>query len=222
MTVKTLQTNRLETPRARCMRPAALGLFAAAATLVSLLAARADEPAQATRMSWDIIHVTFLPTATVLDPGGLASAKAADGSQITLTGSGTWLSIPAEAEPQRVTGGGTWATLDKSGVSNGSGTYTVTGVVSSDVVPGSNLPPPPAFIDNIGNNEDSRGGLIVLRILYSDGEAGVLSVSCHGPVHVPDTVFEGITATKGIVGYVDRGKPAPGVDANRTNFHVLP
>ena len=42
-----------------------------------------------------------------------------------------------------------------------------------------------------------------------------MTVSCHGPVNVPNTVFEGVTATKGIVGYVDRGKPAPGVDGNR-------
>ena len=46
-------------------------------------------------------------------------------------------------------------------------------------------------------------------------------MSCHGPLRVPDTVFEGITVTKGIVGYVDRVKPLPNVDANRTVFHVL-
>ena len=65
----------------------------------------------------------------------------------------------------------------------------------------------PALTDEIGNYLDARGGLLVLRVLYDDGEAGVLTVSCHGPVNVPDTVFEGITATKGIIGYVDRGKP---------------
>ncbi len=169
---------------------------------------------------WDIIHVTASGTNTVLDAGGVASDKAADGSQITLTGSGTWLSIPGRDNPQAVTGGGTWTTFDSSGTnSTGSGTYAVTRLLSAEVFPGSNQTG--AFIDHIGKGEDSRGGLIVLRIVYSDGERGVLTVSCHGPVRVPDTVFEGITVTKGIVGYVDRVKPVAGVDANRTDFHLL-
>jgi len=170
---------------------------------------------------WDIIHVSSLGTNTVLDAGGVASDKAADGSQITLTGSGTWLSIPGRDKPQAVTGGGTWKTFDSTGTnSTGSGNYEVTRLVSSEVFPGSNQTGAPD-IDHIGSLESSRGGLIVLRIVYSDGERGVLTVSCHGPLRVPDTVFEGITVTKGIVGYVDRGKPAPGVDANRTVFHLL-
>ena len=79
----------------------------------------------------------------------------------------------------------------------------------------------PTLTDKIGSYLDARGGLLVLRILYADGEEGVLTVSCHGPANARYG-FEGITATKGIVGYVDRGKPLPGVDANRTVFHVLP
>ena len=179
------------------------------------------EEHHATAYRWDIIHVSSLGTNTVLDAGGVASDKAADGSQITLTGSGTWLSIPGRDNPQAVTGGGTWQAFDSSGTnSTGSGTYAVTRLLSSEVFPGSNQTGAPD-IDHIGSLEDSRGGLIVLRIVYSDGERGVLTVSCHGPVRVPDTVFEGITVTKGIVGYVDRVKPVPGVDANRTVFHVL-
>jgi len=50
-------------------------------------------------------------------------------------------------------------------------------------------------------------------------------VSCHlpgaGPPTTPETVFEGITATKGFVAYWNREAPLPGVDANRTLFHVL-
>jgi len=169
---------------------------------------------------WDLIHVTPQGTNTVVDAGGVDSDKAADGSQITLTGSGTWLAISGHEKSQAVTGGGTWVTFDSSGTnSTGSGTYEVTRLISSEVFPGSNSAP--GFIDNIGSPEDSRGGLLVLRILYSDGEKGVLTVSCHGPARVPDTVFEGVTVTKGIVGYVDRVKPAPGVDANRTVFHVV-
>ncbi len=169
---------------------------------------------------WDIIHLTAMGTNSVLDAGGVASDKAADGSQITLTGSGAWLVFSGHEKSKAVTGGGTWHVLDSSGTNSiGSGNYEVTHLVSSEVFPGSNSSPD--IIDKIGSREDSRGGLIVLRILYSDGEKGVLTVSCHGPTHVPDTVFEGITVTKGIVDYVDRVKPAPGVDANRTVFHVL-
>jgi len=111
--------------------------------------------------------------------------------------------------------------LDNSGASSGSGNYSVTGLVAYDEIPG--VTPAVGTDDKIGNAEDSRAGLLVLRVLYSDGEEGVLTVSCHGggPVPAPDSVFEGITATKGFVGYADRGKPAPGVDANRTAFHVL-
>ena len=175
-----------------------------------------------TEYRWDLIHLTAQGTNTLLDAGGFDWAKAADGSQITLTGSGTWLTISGRETPLAVTGGGTWETLDSSGTnSTGSGTYAVTGGVEFTLVPDST--PAAGTIDSIGNSDDSRAGLLILRVRYSDGEDGVLTVSCHGggPVPAPDTVFEGITTTKGFVGYVDRGKPAAGVDANRTAFHVL-
>ena len=110
--------------------------------------------------------------------------------------------------------------FDSTGTnSTGSGTYAVTGGVAFTVVPGST--PAAGTIDSIGNPDDSRSGLLILRVRYSDGEDGVLTVSCHGGGAVPETIFEGITATKGFVGYVDRGKPEAGVDQNRTAFHVL-
>jgi hypothetical protein len=37
----------------------------------------------------------------------------------------------------------------------------------------------------------------------------------------PDNVFEGITVSKGFVDYWNRDPDVPGVDANRTIFHVL-
>jgi len=191
-----------------------------AATSFAWLATRAAGGGGASLMSWDLIHV-FGSFGNVISAGGSDSANAADGSRITLTGSGTWFSTPAGAEPQAVTGGGTWVAFDSTGASTGSGTYAVTGLVSFDNA-GPNGVPPPTLIDTIGSYLDARGGLLVLRVLYSDGEQGVLTVSCHGPVNVPNTVFEGITATKGIVGYVDRGKPVAGIDGNRTIFHVLP
>ncbi len=206
-----------------CTRRASLALLiGVAVTSFAWLGARADGEG-ATRLSWDLIHLI----GNVLSAGGVDSAKAADGSGITLTGSGTWLSLPGQKEHGEhgqegaVTGGGTWETFSSTGASTGSGTYVVTGLVSFENA-GPNGVAPPALIDTIGSYLDARGGLLILRVLYSDGEQGVLTVSCHGPANVPNTVFEGITTTKGIVGYVDRGKPANGVDGNRTVFHVLP
>jgi hypothetical protein len=77
---------------------------------------------------------------------------------------------------------------------------------------------------------DQRGGLLFVRIAYSDGSKGVLVVSCRlngGPDSrpaSPASVFEGVTASKGYVDYWNRvppiGPPVP-VDGNRTLFHVL-
>jgi hypothetical protein len=177
-----------------------------------------DNDQGATRMRWDLVHFD----GTHLSAGGTDSAKAADGSQISLTGAGTFLANPGEGEAQAVSGGGTWQTFDSTGAANGNGDYRVTRLVAYDEVPGAR--PAVGTVDEIGDAEDSRAGLLVLRVLYSDGEEGVLTISCHGggpPPAAPNSVFEGITTTKGFVGYVDRGKPAPGVDANRTAFHVL-
>src|SRR6266568_7502673 len=216
----TRQTNRSITMGAKF---ALLALLTGiAVTSPTWLIGRAAEKHHAIVYRWDLIHLTPMGTNNVLDAGGVASDKAANGSQITLTGSGTWLAISGHEKSQAVTGGGTWVTFDSSGTnSTGSGTYEVTRLVRFDVVPGST--PAVGGIDNIASAEDSRAGLVILRIHYSDGEEGVLTISCHGggPVPAPDTVFEGITVTKGFVGYVDRGKPAPGVDANRTVFHVV-
>ncbi len=158
-------------------------------------------------MRWDIIDVNFA-TGT-LSAGGVASAQANDGSEITLTGSGTFRSNPGN--PQDVTGGGTWRT------STGSGTYEVTEFVRFEVAPGT----PPLPHDNIGNLADSRGGLLVVRVAYSDGSEGTLVVSCH-IVGTPDAVFEGVTASKGFIDYWNReAPPAPPGNANRTTFHVI-
>ncbi len=163
---------------------------------------------------WDIIDVNFA-TGT-LSAGGVASARAnLDLSKITLTGSGTFRSNPGN--PQDVTGGGTWQTFDASGGATGSGSYRVTGFVSFTLAPGT----PPLPHDNIGNLADARGGLLVVRIAYSDGSEGTLVVSCH-IVGTPDAVFEGVTASKGFVEYWNReAPPAPPGNANRTTFHVV-
>ena len=164
-------------------------------------------------MRWDIISVDF-GTGTV-SAGGVASARANDGSKITLMGSGTYRSNPGN--PQDVTGGGTWQTFDASGGATGSGTYTVTGFVSFTLAPGTF----PLSHDNIGNEADVRAGLLVVQIAYSDGSEGTLAVSCH-IVGTPDAVFEGVTASKGFVDYWNReAPPAPPGNANRTAFHVI-
>ncbi len=164
-------------------------------------------------MRWDIIDVNFA-TGT-LSAGGVASARANDGSKITLTGSGTFRSNPGN--PQDVAGGGTWETFDAAGTPTGSGTYTVTEFVSFVLAPGT----PPLPHDNIGNGADSRAGLVVVEIAYSDGSAGTLVVSCH-LVGTSDAVFEGVTASKGFVDFWNReAPPAPPGNANRTTFHVM-
>jgi len=145
----------------------------------------------------------------------VASARANDGAKITLTGSGAYRSNPGNA--QDVTGGGTWQTFDASGGATGSGSYTVTGFVSFTVAPGT-FPLPH---DNIGNPADARPGLLVVQIAYSDGSDGTLVVSCNFAGTATADVFEGITASKGRTDFWNRAAPAPGVDANRTAFHVI-
>src|SRR5436309_16090799 len=117
-------------------------------------------------MRWDLIDVNFA-TGT-LSAGGVASARANDGSKITLMGSGTFRSNPGS--PQDVTGGGTWQTLDACGGATGSGTYTVTGFVRFTLAPGTF----PLSHGNIGQPADVRAGLLVVQIAYSDGSEGTL------------------------------------------------
>jgi hypothetical protein len=186
--------------------------------------ARADDDQAITKMRWDLIHIASFSPVTI-QAGGEDSAKANEGSMITLTGSGTFLVRNGAGLPKGVTGGGTWETFDNTGKNTGGGTYKVTSLVSWDNAPGS---PGAGAVDKIGDGTlaDNRGGLVVLRIEYSDGSKGVLTVSCHqpgaGPPTAPDTVFEGITATKSYVDYWNRVAPVGGVDGNRTLFHVLP
>lgn len=172
---------------------------------------------------WDLIHVTsFNPT--VVFEGGSNSALANDGSKITLTGRGTF----EPAEPKEVTGGGIWTTFDASGAQTGTGRYRVTELIRFTVAPGFTNG---LTIDNIpgatGDLTDNRAGLLFVKIAYSDGSKGILVVSCDLPggpgtdrPAAPSSIFEGITASKGFVDYWNRVAPVPGVDGNRTIFHV--
>ncbi len=193
-------------------------LAMAGALLLLLVSAAVPHTTESSEIRWDIVSINP-PTDFTLDPGGVASARAEDGSKITFTGSGTFVA-PAGGggTSSAATGGGTWHAFAPNATSTGSGTYEVTGLVRWEDAPGS-LPGP--VIDDIGVKADSTSGLAVLRIEYSDGERGVLVVSCHNPVGSPNAIFEGITATKGFVDYWNHELAVNGVDANRTNFHVL-
>ena len=120
-------------------------------------------------------------------------------SKITLTGSGTFV----VGDSEEVTGGGTWELSDETGQLTGSGTYQVTRLVRFDLAPGR---PGPTLVDTIGHVEDLRAGLAYLRIRYSDGSQGILVVSCH-LLTSPDSIFEGITASKAFVDFFYRAGP---------------
>ena len=202
------QVLRVEKVRTRWV----LGIaFALVALSVGAGVTRASDEST---VRWDIISVDF-STGTA-SAGGIASARANDNSKITVTGSGTFQVEDGKLE--EATGGGSWTTFNASNVGTGSGTYRVTGAVRWEPAPGT----PPLPNDNIGNRADTSAGLAVLRIRYSDGSAGILVVSCH-LLGTPDSVFEGITASKGFADYWNReAPPAPPGNANRTVFHATP
>ena len=172
---------------------------------------------EASHIKWDIISLS-LPGVTT-HPGGEASAKDNIGDTITLTGSGTFVAPSGGGGTSgAVTGGGDWTITPVSG-SPSSGTYVVTGLVRWDEAPGIF----PGTADEVGNVADFRPGLAVLRIEYNDGSHGILVVSCHG-AGTPDSVFEGITASKDYVDFWNRQAPSgtpSGPNANRTGFHLV-
>ena len=181
------------------------------------------------KFRWDILHfVSF--TTPEFTSGGPASALSNDCvmvsmvrtcAKITLTGSGTFV----VGEDDNVTGGGTWQAFDSGGNSTGSGTYRVTRLVRFVLAPGSIS----GVIDDIAATSPIHAGLVELAIKYFDSLGnpisgpngrGFLFVSCH-LTGTPNSVFEGITATMGFTDFWNRLAPSPGVDGNRTNFHLL-
>jgi hypothetical protein len=165
------------------------------------------------RIRWDIVNVL----TGCAEPGGQASARTVDGARITVTGSGTFPNVNRCRKD--VTGGGTWSITPgtaTSGCFSGSGDFTVTELLSWVVAPG--VFPLPC--DNIGELEDARAGLAKVRVRYSNGEAGVLTVSCH-LAGTGDCVFEGITATMRHEDFTFPEPPTAGQEGNRTLFHVV-
>lgn len=179
--------------------------------------------ARSDHVRWDIISVQFntpSPGVTTLNPGGVAFAQApnhvapAVPLRIRLTGSGTFVSPASGGTSNAVTGGGTWGTY-LGGTLTASGTYWVTGLTSWEFA---NLQSP-GNVDNIADISTAANGNAVLRIQYSDGSTGILGVGCHGP-GAPNGIVEGVIATKNFVTYWFAEGPAPGVDLNRTLFHI--
>jgi len=168
----------------------------------------------AMHVRWDIISLVGGNFPGPANPGGSASASAANGGDtITLTGTGTFVA-PAGSNggSGAVTGGGTWHTS-----TGASGTYEVKELVS--FVFANFQASTPVLTDNIGALNERANGTAVLRVRFSDGSSGVLTVGCHGP-GAPAGIFEGIAVTKGFVTYYNVAAPTGGVDANRTIFHV--
>jgi hypothetical protein len=148
--------------------------------------------------------------------GGSASAKASDRSAIALTGSGTF-----GGAATKVAGGGNWTTLGPTGRATGSGTYKVTALIGFFAAPGSfgDTSGKYQLVDQIGDSADAHAGLAVLRVAYSDGSQGTITISSR-QAGTPASVFMGITVTKGFVGYWLHQAPADGVDGERALFHV--
>jgi hypothetical protein len=186
------------------------GVVVLGGVLLLLTTFAASASGQAQHVRWDIISTTGIPPAPI-NPGGRASATAPDGDMITLTGSGHFVAPANGGGSSAATGGGTWTTTSPGG----SGTYSVTGLVSwQPANPQANV----GFVDNI--DEGTRtNGTAVLEIAFSDGSTGVLTVGCHGP-GAPPGIFEGIATTKGFKTYYTVPAPVVGVDFGRTLFHV--
>jgi hypothetical protein len=165
----------------------------------------------AMHVRWDITRLVGGAPPGPLEPGGSAIATAPNGAMITLTGTGTFVA-PAGSNggSGAVTGGGTWR------MSTGaSGTYVAEELVSFAF--DSFQISPPVFIDHIGALNERANGTAVLRISFSNGQSGVLTVGCHGPgATVP--IFEGVAVTMGAETFYTVSTPAG--EVGRTIFHV--
>ena len=132
-------------------------------------------------------------------------------SEITLTGTGTFVAPASGGGSKAVTGGGKW-TIDTP---SASGTYEVMGLVRFDEGPGTLVGS--GLTDTIGDIEDASAGLAVLTIQYSDGDRGILVISCN---FTGDLVFEGVTASKGSADYWNREAAEFSPGENLTEFHI--
>ena len=161
------------------------------------------------RLRWDLVSL-IRPD---IRAGGDDTAMAEGESTLTLTGNGTF----RPGHPRQVTGGGMWSTNNLD-VPGGPGTYRVTELVSWVGVTGSLVGT--GLVDHIGTLANTRAGLAVFRIKYSDGLGGILFLSCNLP-GAPKSVDEGINASRGFVNFFHPGMPNFTQHSNRTLFHAL-
>jgi len=186
----------------------AVSVLGVLTTPIAVFADSGDGDNDKGRFRWDLID--FTPPD--IRAGGDDTASAEGESMLTLTGSGTF----RPRSPRDVTGGGTWTTTNTD--LPGSGSYRVTELVSWRRAPGTLAGLP--LNDHIGKLADTRAGLAILRITYSDGLDGVLFLSCNLR-GTPASVDEGINASREFVNFFDPAMPTVGKHSNRTLFHVL-
>lgn len=160
-------------------------------------------------LRWDLVSL-ILPD---IRAGGDDTAMAEGESTLNLSGSGTF----TPGHPRQVTGGGTWRTTNTD-VPGGPGTYRVTELVSWVPAPGTLVGS--GLVDHIGTLQDTRAGLAVFRIKYSDGLDGILFLSCN-LTGTPKSVDEGINASRGFVNFFHPGMPNFTKHSNRTLFHAI-
>lgn len=164
---------------------------------------------------WDIVTINSVGsdviggsgTQTVITANGTALTAAADASTMTITGSGSFVVDQSpRLEGLRIgpsaAGGGTWVLRDSpagtfAGGIIGGGTYKVTGFVAFTLAPGTLSG---TVVDNVGRGADIRAGLAVLRVQYSDGALGLITVSCR-LAGTPESVLQGVRLSKGFVDF---------------------
>ena len=168
--------------------------------------------AQAAHVRWDIATVVCTgPNGSfpcTLNPGGSATAMALDCavtsagfgnfgcSTITMTGSGTFLAPDNGGSSSGVTGGGTWKVVSADGTIT-TGTFLVTELVQWQKSEPLSVSACGSCetTDNIGALSEATGGLAVLRVAYSDGTTGVVTLACNG-LSDPFAITEGLIASK--------------------------
>jgi hypothetical protein len=184
--------------------------------VLDALAPPASAQQEGSLVRWDILSIDFSTTPLTGNPGGVAFASFDADHKIKFTGTGSFIAPASGGTSSHANGGGTWETFGPGGVSTGRGIYEVRKLLSWQFA---NFQSAGPVIDNIGDPKEAANGNALIAIEYSDGSEGILGVGCHGG-GAPDGIQEGVIVTKGFVTYWTREAPAPGVDANRTTFHV--
>ena len=197
--------------------------FFGLALVLMMMVATPPVSAQTEHVRWDIATVTCTgPNGSYpcsLNPNGSATALATDClfpagcSFITMKGSGTFVALENGEPSTLVTGGGTWQVSASCAVTSPTttppsqcvggiitkGTFVVTELVQWQKAEPLDVPGCAntgcETTDYIDNLREATGGLAVLRVAYSDGTTGVLTLACSG-LPDPAPVLEGITASK--------------------------